>query len=78
MFRPRETSGEGRAFLVEARSVEGRLPVDGSERRVARMVQRHGAALMRVARHFSLCQDDALTRIRVAGGIPAWVRLDCV
>lgn len=27
---------------------------------MARMVQRHGAALMRVARHFSLCQDDAL------------------
>ena len=31
-----------------------------SVRRVEAMVARHGAALLRVANQFSLCQDDAL------------------
>jgi hypothetical protein len=58
----RQARGEG--VFVEARSAEGGIrPLKAareSERRVARMVERHGAVLMRVARHLSLCQDDAL------------------
>ncbi|HEX8102873.1 MAG TPA: sigma-70 family RNA polymerase sigma factor, partial [Solirubrobacteraceae bacterium] len=32
---------------------------DDTEARIAALVAEHGAALMRVARHFSLCADDA-------------------
>src|SRR4051812_21058668 len=33
---------------------------DDASRRVEALIARHGAALLRVANHFSLCQDDAL------------------
>src|SRR3954454_12882896 len=38
----------------------GERGVGNDARRVETMVARHGAALLRVANHFSLCHDDAL------------------
>jgi RNA polymerase sigma factor (sigma-70 family) len=46
---------------VAARKVQGSaIQADDPRARAAAVVSRHEAALLRVARHFSLCHDDAL------------------